>query len=456
MALREAMQDPTDTIAAPATPTGVAAIALVRASGPRIAALTREIFGATPPPRIATHADYRDRAGALVDDVLFTYFAAPHSFTGEDTLEISCHGNPFIAQKILEDLLARGCRPAEAGEFSKRAFLNGRMDLSQAEAVMDLIHARSEKALAAANQQLRGALGRQMESLIQQLVNILAMVEAYVDFPEEDLPPEDVRALERQLDQLLRDANRLMATNRYGELLREGIKTVIVGEPNAGKSSLLNRLVGRDRALVSPEPGTTRDYLEERITMGPHWLRLIDTAGLNPAASSLEKRGIDKTFEQAASADLFLWVIDSTRPTPSLPLALASRMTPANTIAVFNKLDLPPAADAAIPQLFPKVHLSALNGAGVEALQAAVTKLAEAFHVEIGDELVAINARHSHALQSAKESLEAARAKISSGEPGELLASDLRAALAAFGEVSGKVDNERILDQLFASFCIGK
>ena len=190
--------------------------------------------------------------------------------------------------------------------------------------------------------------------------------------------------------------------------------------------------------------------------MGPHWLRLIDTAGLNPAASSLEKRGIDKTFEQAASADLFLWVIDSTQPTPSLPPALASRMTPANTIAVFNKLDLPPSAEAALPQPFPKVHLSALNGAGVEALQAAVTKLAEAFHVEIGSELIAINARHSHALQSAKESLEAARAKISSGEPGELLASDLRAALAAFGEVSGKVDNERILDQLFASFCIGK
>lgn len=274
-----------DTIAALATPAGTSAIAVVRASGPQVPELVRAIFGAPPPPRLAQHADYRDRGGGLVDDVLFTFFAGPNSFTGEDTVEISCHGNPFIAQKILGDLLARGCRPAEAGEFSKRAFLNGRMDLSQAEAVMDLIHARSERALAAANQQLRGALGRHMESLISQLVNILAMIEAYIDFPEEDLPDEDRKRVQDQLAKLLKDTSRLLATTHYGELLREGIKTVIVGEPNAGKSSLLNCLVGRDRALVSSEPGTTRDYLEERIAIGSHWLRLIDTAGLNAAPS---------------------------------------------------------------------------------------------------------------------------------------------------------------------------
>lgn len=450
------MSFPGDTIAALATPVGTSAIAVVRASGPEVAALVRAVFGNTPPPRLAQHADYRDRGGTLVDDVLFTFFAGPNSFTGEDTLEISCHGNPFIAQKILGDLLARGCRSAEAGEFSKRAFLNGRLDLSQAEAVMDLIHARSERALAAANQQLRGALGRQVDYLISQLVNVLAMVEAYVDFPEEDLPPEDLQAVQRQLAELLRGTGRLLATNQYGELLREGIKTVILGEPNAGKSSLLNCLVGRDRALVSPEPGTTRDYLEERVSMGPHWLRLVDTAGLNSAPSSLEKRGIDKTFEQAAAADLFLWVIDSTRPLPALPEVLAARMTPANTIAVFNKLDLPPAPRGGLPQPFPVVHVSALQGAGLEALQAAVTKLAEAFHVEIGDELIAINARHSHALEEAKGCLDAAGRKLGAGEPTELLASDLRGALDAFGRISGKVDNEKILDQLFASFCIGK
>lgn len=446
----------TDTIAALATPAGTSAIAVVRASGPQVAGLAQAIFGAVPPPRVARHADYRDFRGALVDDVLFTIFAAPNSFTGEDTVEISCHGNPFIAQKILEDLLARGCRSADAGEFSKRAFLNGRMDLSQAEAIMDLIHARSERALAAANQQLRGALGRQVGRLINLLVNILAMVEAYVDFPEEDLPPEDSEKVQRQLDELQAGANRLLATNRYGELLREGIKTVILGEPNAGKSSLLNRLVGRDRALVSPEPGTTRDYLEELVVVGSHWLRLIDTAGLNPAAASLEKRGIEKTFEQAALADLFLWVIDSTRPLPTLPGELTARMTPANTIAIFNKIDLPAATKGDLPKPFPVVNISALHGAGLEALQAAFLKLAESFHVETGDELIAINARHSHALEEAKTALMEAGRKLSAREPSELVASDLRMALDAFGQISGKIDNERILDQLFASFCIGK
>lgn len=445
-----------DTIAALATPVGTSAIAVVRASGPQTARLVQDIFGANPPPRLAQHADYRDRNGILVDDVLFTFFAEPNSFTGEDTAEISCHGNPFIAQKILEDLLARGCRPAEAGEFSKRAFLNGRLDLSQAEAVMDLIHARSERALAAANQQLRGALGRQMDSLINLLVSVLANIEAYVDFPEEDLPTEDHQAIQRQLGTVLALTNRLLATNHYGELLREGIKTVIVGEPNAGKSSLLNQLVGRDRALVSAEPGTTRDYLEERVALGAHWLRLIDTAGLNPTAVSLEQRGVEKTFEQAAAADFFLWVIDSSRPLPSLPPSLANRMTPANTLAVFNKVDLQSATRSGLPQAFPTVHISALLGTGIEVLLAAVTKLAEAFYVDIGDELIAINARHAHALEQAKASLLTAGQKLITNEPTELIASDLRVALDAFGEISGKIDNEKILDQLFASFCIGK
>lgn len=446
-----------DTIAALATPVGTSAIAVVRASGPQTARLVQDIFSVTTPlPRLAQHTDYRDRNGALVDDVLFTFFAGPNSFTGEDTAEISCHGNPFIAQKILEDLLARGCRPAEAGEFSKRAFLNGRMDLSQAEAVMDLIHARSERALVAANQQLRGALGRQMDSLINLLVSVLSNIEAYVDFPEDDLPSEDHQAIQRQLETLLAGTNRLLATNHYGELLREGIKTVIIGEPNAGKSSLLNQLVGRNRALVSAEPGTTRDYLEERVALGAHWLRLIDTAGINPTAVSLEQRGVEKTFEQAAAADLFLWVIDSSRPLPSLPVALAARMTPANTIAVFNKIDLLSASRSALSQDFPVVLISALQGTGLETLLAVVTKLAEAFHVDIGDELIAINARHAQALEQAKISLLTAGQKLTASEPSELVASDLRVALDAFGQISGKIDNEKILDKLFSTFCIGK
>lgn len=447
----------TDTVAALATPIGTSAIAVLRVSGPAVRALVKDIFKEIPPVRFARHADYRDNHGQLVDDVLFTHFVGPNSFTGEDSLEISCHGNPFIAQKILEDLLARGCQPAEPGEFSKRAFLNGRMDLSQAEAIMDLIHARSDRALMAANQQLRGALGRKMEELITLLVKILAHIEAYIDFPDEDLPSEDRGAILKQLDHLMAGTKQLLATSHYGELLREGIKTVIVGEPNAGKSSLLNRLVGRERALVSPEPGTTRDYLEERVIIGSHGLRLIDTAGLNPLAGSLEKLGIAKALEQAETADLFLWVIDACRPPPTLLPALSQRMTAENTVVVFNKADLL-SETMPLPALngLRTVTLSALSGSGLENLEAEVTSLAESFQVHVGSELIAINARHAQALEDAQRCLDLARRKVGGDDQRELVASDLRGALEAFGRISGKIDNEKMLDQLFSSFCIGK
>lgn len=451
------MPRPTDTIAALATPVGTAAIAVVRASGPDTDRLAREIFGATPPPRVATHSDYRDRTGAVVDDVLVTFFAGPRSYTGEDSLEVSCHGNPFIAQKILEDLFARGCRAAEPGEFTQRAFLHGQMDLSQAEAVMDLIHARSEKALAAANQQLRGSLGRQMNALIDRLLQVLARVEAYIDFPDEDLPPEDRVLVARELTQLTRETDRLLATSHYGQMLRNGIKTVIVGAPNVGKSSLLNRLVGSERALVSPEPGTTRDFIEERILVGPHCLRVIDTAGLNPSPAPLEKLGMVKTLERAAEADLFLLVFAADQLAPVLPPELKGLAQASNSIIIINKSDL---GNVTSPENhfpgFLTLPVSALTGTGLDALTDAITRFADSFQKDTGNDLIAINARHAHALGQAREGLAAALAKLTDGTAVELLASDLRGVLAAYGEISGKVDNERMLDALFATFCIGK
>lgn len=451
------MPRPTDTIAALATPVGTAAIAVVRASGPDTDRLAREIFGATPPPRVATHSDYRDRTGAVVDDVLVTFFAGPRSYTGEDSLEVSCHGNPFIAQKILEDLFARGCRAAEPGEFTQRAFLHGQMDLSQAEAVMDLIHARSEKALAAANQQLRGSLGRQMNALIDRLLQVLARVEAYIDFPDEDLPPEDRVLVARELTQLTRETDRLLATSHYGQMLRDGIKTVIVGAPNVGKSSLLNRLVGSERALVSPEPGTTRDFIEERILVGPHCLRVIDTAGLNPSPAPLEKLGMVKTLERAAEADLFLLVFAADQLAPVLPPELKGLAQASNSIIIINKSDL---GNVTSPENhfpgFLTLPVSALTGTGLDALTDAITRFADSFQKDTGNDLIAINARHAHALGQAREGLAAALAKLTDGTAVELLASDLRGVLAAYGEISGKVDNERMLDALFATFCIGK
>lgn len=448
----------TETIAALATPIGTAAIAVVRASGPDTARLMQEIFATAPLPRVATHADYRDRAGTLIDDVLFTFFQGPRSYTGEDSLEVSCHGNPFIAQKILEDLCARGCRPAEPGEFTQRSFLNGQMDLSQAEAVMDLIHARSERALTAANQQLRGALGRQMNALIGRLLQVLARVEAYIDFPDEDLPPQDREIVTKELLLLGKETDRLLATSHYGSLLRDGIKTVIVGAPNVGKSSLLNRLVGSDRALVSAEPGTTRDFIEERLIIGPHCFRIIDTAGLNPSPAPLERLGMDKTLERAAEADLFLLVFDSTQTeAPPLPPEVETRIGLSNSIIIFNKNDLGNSkTDGLRDGKIPRFHVSALTGDGFEALTEAIIHCADSFQRDSGTEVVAINARHAGALGQAKECLAAALKKAEGDEPVELLASDLRGVLEAYGTISGKVDNERMLDALFATFCIGK
>ncbi|MFA5057468.1 MAG: tRNA uridine-5-carboxymethylaminomethyl(34) synthesis GTPase MnmE, partial [Opitutaceae bacterium] len=372
-----------ETIAALATPAGTSALALVRASGPLAAGLVRAISRETPVPRQVRHGDYYDQGGNLIDDVIYVFFQAPHSYTGEDLFEISCHGNPFIINKILGDLYLRGCRPAEPGEFTKRAFLNGRIDLCQAEAVMDLIQAKSERALLAANQQLRGALGRCMQEMTDQLIDLLARVEAYIDFPDEDLPSEDRTNLLAGVQQLALATARLLATNHYGTILRDGLKTVILGEPNSGKSSLLNRLVGHERALVSAEAGTTRDYLEERITLGPYCIRLTDTAGLNPHPSSLEKLGMAKTLERTAEADLIMLVLDATRPMPPLPGEVQARLTPQSSLVVINKIDLvsiDPLPE--VPISLPIMKTSALTGAGCDELVSAIVQRAESFRVE--------------------------------------------------------------------------
>jgi tRNA modification GTPase len=448
-----------DTIAALATPAGTAALALLRISGPDTNRLARDLFGPAPPPRVAAHRDYVDLGGSFVDDVVATRFEGPHSYTGEDSLEISCHGSPFIAGKLLADLLARGCRPAGPGEFTQRAFLNGRMDLSQAEAVMEVISARSDRALSAAQQVLRGALGRHLARLVDGVVEVLSSVEAHIDFPDEDLPEEDRGRLAARVGGILRGTEQLLATERTGSLLREGITTVILGEPNAGKSSLLNRIVGTDRAIVSAEPGTTRDFIEERVNVGPHGLRLVDTAGLNPWASGTERLGVAKTLERAASGDLFVLVLDATRPAPSLPPGILSCITPLNTIVALNKADLlgPKLLPAAAPPPgFSAAAVSALTGDGLESLLAKLADLADGLQTTVGEERIAINVRHAHFLAEARACLGAALEKIDGNGPAELLASDLRGALGALGEISGKVDNERMLDQLFASFCIGK
>ena len=449
----------TDTIAALATPAGTAALALIRISGPDTTRVAAGVMAGALSPRVATHGDYLGLDGAAVDDVVATLFAGPHSYTGEDSLEISCHGSPLIAQKILADLHARGCRPANPGEFTQRAFLNGRMDLSQAEAVMDLIHARSERALAAAREVLRGALSRHLEELISGVLAALATVEAYIDFPDEDLPGEDRTRLAAKVSSALAGADRLLATERTGVFLREGISTVLLGETNAGKSSLLNRIVGSERAIVSAEPGTTRDFIEELVIASPHVLRVVDTAGLNAGARGIEALGIEKTLERAAAADIHLLVVDASLRTPPLPQSLGSRINPTNTIVVLNKADLLGFRGrpvAVVADGFPSVLVSALTGMGLDELMASLVRMADAMQRTVGEERIAINVRHAHYLSEARTGLAGALEKIEARGPGELVASDLRGALEALGTISGKVDNERMLDHLFASFCIGK
>lgn len=451
-----------DTIAAIATPSGESALGIVRCSGPACPTLVAQALGqAIPVPRQATFARYRSCQGDILDEVIFTYYAPKSSFTGDAMLEITAHGNPYLLRKILDDLHARGCRLAEPGEFTKLAFLNGRLDLSQAEAVLDVIRARSDAALAAAQKQLSGAVGRSVETFVARLLAIMAHLEAYIDFPEEDLPEEDQAGPAQELKTLIADFTRLIATSSYSTLLREGARAVIIGLPNAGKSSLLNTLAGEDRAIVSEEPGTTRDYLETPILVGPYLLRLIDTAGLRETSGTIERLGIAKTREQIAQADLLLVVADASSPDTEALETLTAEFTDnisrTRIIIIENKADLP--AFSPLVNFYPEathLPLSAKTGQGIDTLRHRLATLLEQEIAVPGQDALIVNARHAHALETARSALQSALANMSHHLPAELIASELRLAIEALGEITGRIDNERMLDILFSKFCIGK
>jgi tRNA modification GTPase len=448
-----------ETIVALSTPAGESAIALIRLSGPACAEIGQAVTGRAKPlrPRFAHFACYRDEQGSVVDDCVITYYAEGQSFTGESMLEIAPHGNPLIVQKIMTDLMARGCRSAEPGEFTRTAFLNGRMDLSQAEAVSDLIRARSDRSLEAAQRQLHGSVGRKMSELTERLLSVMAHLEAYIDFPEEDLPGEDQSGPAQELRQLIVDMGELIETQRYAALLHDGIKTLIVGEPNVGKSSLINALTGSQRSIVSEMPGTTRDYISAFLMVGPWRIEILDTAGLHEAGDAIEKIGIDHTIEQSETADFFLFVLDATTPSPTLPANLLERMRFDNTIVVVNKTDLVdgPAHDAFLPE-FTHVSTSLLALKGLDALRAQWLTAIDAGLKQPQQDGVVVNTRHAASLERAVDALEQASDKLTTGEHTELVAADLRDAIGFISEVVGRVDNERMLDSLFKQFCIGK
>jgi len=451
-----------ETIAATATPAGEAALAVVRASGPLAPVLAAAVLGHTekqaPPPRQATFGHYHALDGKILDQIVLTLFVAPASSTGENLLEIACHGNPLIVRRILEDLFARGCRPAQPGEFTRTAFVNGKLDLSQAEAVADLIRARSDGALRMAQRQLDGELGRRVQEFSGKLLQIQAEIEAYIDFPEEDLPAEDPNGPKAQVAELAEAVGKLLTTARYGALLREGASAVIAGPPNAGKSSLLNALLGRPRAIVSAEPGTTRDFLEERFLAGPYSIQITDTAGLRPEPlDPVEREGVARSLEKIATADFLLLIIDGTVEPPKLPKAVLDAIKPNNTLILENKTDLS-AFSSKISFLSDCKHLklSIKSGEGLEEFRKQLVASLEKAYAIPNEDLILTSARHVEALNRVEVALKAAQMKLAEHTPAELAASDLRLALEALGEIIGRVDNEAMLDQLFTTFCIGK
>jgi len=402
-------------------------------------------------PRTARHGRIRDADGRVIDDGLITVFPAPDSYTGEDCVEFSGHGGLRVTREVLERLLACGAVPAGPGEFTRRAFLNGKLDLTQAEGVMDLIAAQSRLALRAARNQLEGILGRRTTAARDRLLEILAHLEAWIDFPEEDIDPLTGTRLCAGVQQVLASVDALLATADQGRILREGVRTVIFGQPNVGKSSLLNRLLGCDRAIVSDLPGTTRDTIEESINLLGIPLRLVDTAGMREAANPVEADGIQRTTRQIEAADILLEVADAGSPRPA-----AAVLPPgaAQHLLVLNKIDLgehPSWAGVAA------VRLSCLTGEGFDTLANTIRDALHFSEVDWGEHAVAINARHQASLLAARAGLTAALDVL--GDPArhpELAAIDLREALDALGEIPGRVDTEDLLGVIFSRFCIGK
>ena len=444
-----------ETVAAIATPFGQGAIAVVRLSGDDALAVAGQATGGRQgsafAPRCVELAEIREAGGDVVDEVLLTAFPAPKSYTGEDVVEISCHGGVLVTQRVLARLLECGARCAEPGEFTQRAFLNGKLDLTQAEAVMDVISAQTDLALKAAQHQLKGRIGEITEDLRAELLEIVAHVEAYIDFPDEDIDPETGAGLDARLATCGRRIEELLATAEQGRILREGVRTVIYGEPNVGKSSLLNLLLGYERAIVSEVAGTTRDTVEEVLNVGGIPVRLIDTAGMREAADEIERRGVERTRQHLAEADLVLEVVDVSRPKGEL-LSRSDR-TKAHVLLVLNKSDLPAHPDWKNAE---GVRLSCTEQSGLAELTDAIREELAFGAASWGQEAVAVNARHQDCLRRAGKALGVAREQLGKGDSPEFAAVDLRLALEAVGEVAGKVDTEEILGEIFGSFCIGK
>lgn len=455
---------PDDTIAAIATPLGEGGLAVIRISGPEALAVADRCFVPTgskpvPPSAAPTHTltlGHVVSEGRTIDEVLLAVMRAPRTFTREDVVELTCHGGLLPAKLVLDAVLASGARLAGPGEFTRRAFLNGRIDLAQAEAVADLIHSRTELALRAANEQLAGKLSHRVNALREQLLQVLAHVEAHLDFPEEDIAPDTQEQLLLRLADGMEAMDQLLRTADEGQILRRGIRAAIVGRPNAGKSSLLNQLLGRDRAIVSAIPGTTRDTIEETANIRGLPIVFIDTAGLRQARDEIEVEGIRRSRRSLETAELILQVVDASEPWTSEDDLFLAEFSGKKRILVLNKADLP--ARLVVPQgnTAPTVGLSCLTGQGIETLKDLIKGLVWAGEINAEMLEVMINSRHKEALNRSRTAARRSLEALQSGQTLELVAMDLRIAVDAAGEIVGKTASEDLLDMIFSQFCIGK
>jgi len=458
-----------DTIAAIATPLGEGGLAVIRLAGKQAFRIADHCFqpagkSSLKPSAAPTHTIQFGkivRGQQVIDEVLLAVLRAPRTFTREDTVEISCHGGLLPAKLVLDTVLAAGARLAEPGEFTRRAFLNGRIDLAQAEAVADLIHSRTELALAAANEQLAGKLSQRINQLRDDLMLTLAHVEAHIDFPDEDISPDTKENLLQRLENGIAFMDELLRTANEGQILRRGIRAAIIGRPNAGKSSLLNQLLGRDRAIVSPIAGTTRDTIEETANIRGLPVIFIDTAGLREARDEIELEGIRRSRESLAAAEFILHVLDASEPLTRADEIYLEEFAGKKRILVRNKTDLPVKLELPLEfQIsnfkFQMADVSCISGQGIEALKDAIKALVWAGEIKAEMLQVAINSRHQDALNRARASARLAAAALRSDATLELVAMDLRIAANAVGEIVGKTSTEDLLDSIFSTFCIGK
>lgn len=452
-----------DTIAAIATPVGCGGIGIVRVSGPDAASIADRVFIKQGSGGLESHRFYYGRiiepgAGSLIDEGMAVLMRAPRSYTREDVLELHCHGGYLVVQRVLDACLRAGARLSEAGEFTRRAFLNGRIDLCQAESIIDLINSRTEMSLAFAQSQREGSLSACLGEVSGYLRNALALIEAFIDFPEEDLDAAALGQIESLVDRSSDSLGALLASYAHGKVIRDGISVLLAGKPNVGKSSLLNALTLEQRAIVSHIPGTTRDVIEEIVNIDGLPVRIIDSAGIRDSHDEIEQEGIRRSLEKLALADLVLFLVDGSADLDSQDRDLMQAITAKRFIAVVNKVDLPPVLDESrLPAGAEIVRISSKHGSGIDGLRSAIFRSFVSEQVLTSREHVAVTSvRHRDILARALQGLECFRSQLVSGASGELLAIDLRDSLAAIGEITGETTPDSILDIIFSSFCIGK